>query len=89
MLRLNLLLAFIAIACAIAVVAAQHQARKLYAAYDQEQAAMRKLETEWNLLNLEQSTWAAHGRVEQMARQQLHMRNPAGNVVALEAKAKP
>lgn len=88
MLRLNLFLALIAILCAIGVVAAQHQSRKLYTAYDQEIALKQQLDTEWSLLQLEQSTWAAHGRVEQLARQQLHMRNPAGNVVALEAGGK-
>jgi len=31
---------------------------------------------EWGQLQLEQSTWATHGRVEQVARDDLHMVTP-------------
>jgi cell division protein FtsL len=31
------------------------------------------LDIEWGQLQLEQSTWATHGRVEQVARDDLHM----------------
>ena len=31
---------------------------------------------DWGRLQIERSTWATHGRVEQMARQELDMRIP-------------
>jgi len=60
---------------ALGVVFAKHQNRKLYA----ELAALQKqrdaMEVEWGRLQLEQSTWATHGRIEKIARQRLGMRN--------------
>ncbi|MCB1938494.1 MAG: cell division protein FtsL, partial [Rhodocyclaceae bacterium] len=40
------------------------------------QARMRQLEVEWGQLQLEQSTWAAHVRIEKIARQRLRMQPP-------------
>lgn len=87
MLRVNLFLGVSAVACAIGVVAAQHQSRRLYTEFEQEVEQMHRLETEWNLLQLEQSTWAAHGRVEKIAKDKLQMRPPPnGSVVMLELR---
>jgi cell division protein FtsL len=69
------------------VVAAQHQARKLFSELEREQERARGLEVEWGQLQLEQSTWAAHGRIERMAREALGMRLPmAGQVIVVEAR---
>jgi cell division protein FtsL len=35
-----------------------------------------QLNIDWGRLQIERSTWATHGRVEQMARQELEMRIP-------------
>ena len=44
-----------------------------------------RLEIEWGQLQLEQSTWAAHARIEKVARERLHMKPPvAGQVLAVE-----
>jgi cell division protein FtsL len=46
---------------------------------------MRALDVEWGQLQLEQSTWATHTRVEQIARDKLGMRPPrAGQTIAME-----
>ncbi len=46
---------------------------------------MRELEVEWGQLQLEQSTWAAHARIEKIARERLGMKVPApGQVVSVE-----
>ena len=46
---------------------------------------MRDLEVEWGQLQLEQSTWAAHARVEKIAREKLGMKAPQpSRVVSLE-----
>ena len=44
---------------------------------EREQARTRELEVEWGQLQLEQSTWASHARVEGIAREKLGMRAPA------------
>lgn len=86
MARLNLLLLLAAVACALAVVSANHRARKLFVELEREQNRMRELEVEWGQLQLEQSTWAAHARIEKIARERLGMRvPPPAQVLSLEA----
>lgn len=88
MARVNVVLILLTLACAIAVVAAQHQARKLYNELQREEERMRQLELEWGQLQLEASTWAAHARVEKVARGQLHMAPPPmEHIMAIEAPA--
>jgi len=66
--------------------APNHRARKLFTELEREQNRMRELEVEWGQLQLEQSTWAAHARVEKIARERLGMKVPApGQVVTVEA----
>jgi cell division protein FtsL len=49
---------------------------------------MRDLEVEWGQLQLEQSTLAAHVRVEKVAREKLGMKPPApGQIIAVEPVA--
>ena len=85
MLRLNLLLLLIAVASALSVVSSNHRARKLFTELEQEQNRMRDLEVEWGQLQLEQSTWAAHARVEKIARDKLGMRPPQpARIVSVE-----
>ena len=79
--RLNLLLLAILVACALSLVSSQHKARKLYVELQKEQELAKRLEVEWGQLQLEQSTWAMHGRIEKIATQKLNMRvPPAGRV---------
>lgn len=86
MLRLNLILAALIVASALGVVAAQHKSRKLVTEIEREQERMRALEVEFGQLQLEQSTWAAHARIEKIARERLAMRAPvAGQVLAVDA----
>jgi len=89
MLRLNLLLMLVALACALATVTANHRARNLFTELEREQNRMRELDVEWGQLQLEQSTWAGHARIEQIARQKLGMRTPSpAQVISLQAVAK-
>jgi cell division protein FtsL len=79
--RLNLLLLFLAIACALGVVTSQHKARKLFVELQKEQELARKMEVEWGQLQLEQSTWAMPTRVEKIASLQLQMQLPKGEKI--------
>lgn len=84
MIRIDALLVSIAVASALGVVAAQHQARQLHVKYEREQARAHQLEVEWGQLQLEQSTWAALSRVEAAARERLGLRAPAaGSIVVV------
>ena len=76
MTRLNLILLAILIACALSVVTSQHKARKLYVELQKEQELARQLDVEWGQLQLEQSTWAMHARIEKIASGRLMMRVP-------------
>jgi cell division protein FtsL len=76
MFRFNLLLAAVLAACALALVTSQHQSRKLYVELQKEQEAAKQLDVEWGQLQLEQSTWATHARVEKIAVGSLGMRVP-------------
>ncbi len=81
MARLNLILLAVLVVCALSVVTSQHKARKLYVDLQKEQAIAKQLEVEWGQLQLEQSTWAMHARIEKIASGRLMMRvPPAGRV---------
>jgi len=76
MTRLNFILYFALMFSALGLVNAQHKARKLYIELEQRSQAARQLEQEYGQLQLEQSTWAMHSRVESIATQQLQMQAP-------------
>jgi cell division protein FtsL len=74
--RFNILLAIVAVICALGVVTGEHRERKLFVELEREQELGRGLEIEWGQLQLEQSTWAMHARVEKLAANRLQMRSP-------------
>lgn len=76
MIRINILLTLFLVACALSMVSSQHKARKLFVELEKEQELARQLAIEWGQLQLEQSTWAMHTRVEKIALNQLNMRVP-------------
>ncbi|MEO8039037.1 MAG: cell division protein FtsL [Betaproteobacteria bacterium] len=76
MVRLNLVLLGLVVLCALGVVTAQHEARKLFVEVQREQEVAKQLDVEWDQLQLEQSTWAMHSRIEKIATASLHMRVP-------------
>lgn len=76
MVKLNLLLMVIAVLCAMGVVTSQHKARKLFVDLQQEESLAKQMEVEWGQLQLEQSTWAMHARIEKIASSYLQMKVP-------------
>jgi cell division protein FtsL len=87
MARLTLALLALLIGCALALVTSQHRARKLYVELQKEQELARQLDVEWGQLQLEQSTWAMHARIEKVATQALGMRVPAPGRVQMVSPA--
>lgn len=62
---------------ALAVVYSSHESRKLFIELQALQEMRDELDVEWGRMQLEQSTWATHGRIEATAREKLSMRLPA------------
>jgi cell division protein FtsL len=61
------------LASSLGVVDAKHEARNRFNELQRLTHERDELDIEWGQLQLEQSTWATHGRVESVARDDLHM----------------
>ena len=57
----------------LAVVYGKHAARNRFTELQNLTQERDQLAIEWGQLQLEQSTWGTHGRVERLARDDLHM----------------
>ena len=87
--RLNMIMLVALIGCALGVITSQHQSRKLFIDIEAEQATAQKLAEEWTQLQLEQSTWGTHKRVEAVASRSLGMRLPdPSSTVVLKVEGK-
>lgn len=69
------------LASAIALVYSKHLNRKLFVELQQLKREVGELNTEWGQLQLEQSAWSDHGRIERVAREKLSMVMPAADEV--------
>jgi len=76
MTRLNLILYFVLIFTALGVVTSQDRSRKLYFELEQQEESAKKMNVEFGQLQLEQSTWSMHSRVEDIAASKLQMQVP-------------
>ena len=72
--RLNILLLMAVIASALYLVHSQYQSRRLFTELDRAVAEARRLETEYQRLQVEKRAQATPLRVEKLARGPLHMR---------------
>jgi cell division protein FtsL len=64
------------LASSLGVIYAKQEARNRFNELQKLTKARDDLDIEWGQLQLEQSTWATHGRVEQVARDDLRMVSP-------------
>ena len=71
---INILLVLLVMISAVAVIYAKHTNRMLYVELRNLEQQRDELNVDWGRLQLEQSTWATHGRVEGVARTKLGMR---------------
>ena len=74
MIRLNLVLLLAVLASALYLVRVQYDSRRLYAEIERAEGDFRKLEVEHERLQVAKRAQATAGRVEKLAREQLHMR---------------
>jgi cell division protein FtsL len=61
---------------AVEVVIHRHGNRQLFLTLQELQSQRSDLDQEWGQLLLEQGTWGAHGRIEDVARNKLNMTLP-------------
>lgn len=71
--RLCFLLTAVLVACALSLVNAQYQARRLFIEFERAQAAARQLDIEWRQLQVEQSKLGKHDRIAATAQRELSM----------------
>jgi len=77
-------LAVAVVVSAVWVAVARHQARALFVELEALNRERDRLEIDWGRLQLEQSAWAAHPRIESLARERLALESPdQRNVVML------
>ena len=65
------------------VIYAKHENRKAFVELQALKSAQYQMETQWGQLQLEQATWATHGRVESIARKDLDMVIPPMSAVSI------
>lgn len=68
-----LLLLIMVVSSALGVVYSSYKSRQLFAELEQINRESIRLEEDWGRLLLEQSTWASHSRIEQIATSKLNM----------------
>jgi len=62
---------------AMALVKTKHESRKLFVELETLTDERDQLNIEWGQLQIEQSTWATHARIEQVATDDLSLARPA------------
>ncbi len=69
--------AVVCVVSALALVYTKHESRKLFVELEQLTDERDQLNIEWGQLQIEQSTWATHARIEQVATDELRLTRPA------------
>lgn len=74
---LVLVFAVICVISGMALVYTKHESRKLFVELERLTHERDQLNIEWGQLQIEQSTWAQHARIEQVATDDLSLVRPA------------
>lgn len=75
-LALTLIFAVVCVISALALIYTKHESRKLFVELEQLTEERDELNIEWGQLQIEQSTWATHARIERVAREELSLTRP-------------
>ncbi len=73
---LVLVFAIVCVTSAIALVYTKHESRRLFVELESLTEERDELNIEWGQLQIEQSTWATHARIEQVATDDLELMRP-------------
>ena len=74
---LTVIFAVVCVLSALAVIYTKHESRKLFVELEQLTTERDRLNIEWGQLQIEQSTWATHARIEQLAADEFALTRPA------------
>ncbi|HEX5418705.1 MAG TPA: cell division protein FtsL [Gammaproteobacteria bacterium] len=77
------LLAAAVVVSGIWLVSAQHDSRQLFIELESLNREQDRLQIDWGRLQLEQSTWATHSRIESLARERLGLAPPKDEQVVV------
>jgi len=80
-LLLVLVFAVVCVMSAMALVYTKHESRKLFVELEALTHERDQLNIEWGQLQIEQSTWATHARIEQVATDDLALVRPAATEI--------
>jgi cell division protein FtsL len=72
-----LALAACVVASGVWIVNVEHRSRQLFIEGEKLNRQLDQLQIDWGRLQIEQSTWAQHSRIESLARQRLRLTEPA------------
>jgi cell division protein FtsL len=73
---LTLIFALVCVMSALALVYTKHESRKLFIELEALNSERDMLNIEWGQLQIEQSTWATHARIERVAAEELSLTRP-------------
>ena len=75
-LLLVIVFAAVCVLSALALIKTKHESRKLFVELERLTDERDELNIEWGQLQIEQSTWATHARIEQVATDELSLVRP-------------
>lgn len=78
---LTLVFAAVCVMSAMALIYTKHDSRKLFVELETLTHERDELNIEWGQLQIEQSTWATHARIEQVAADRLSLIRPESNEI--------
>jgi cell division protein FtsL len=73
---LTIVFAVVCVMSAVALVYTKHESRKLFVELEALTTERDELNIEWGQLQIEQSTWATHARIERVATEELSLARP-------------
>ncbi len=73
--------AVVCVLSGIALVYTKHESRKLFVELESLTRERDQLNIEWGQLQIEQSTWATHARIEKVAKDELALMRPESSDV--------
>jgi cell division protein FtsL len=78
---LVIVFALVCVLSAMALVYTKHESRKLFVELESMTRARDELNNEWGQLQIEQSTWATHARIEKVATDDLSLVRPTSTEI--------
>lgn len=87
--RINLVLALAVVASAVYLVSVQYESRRVFTELDKSRAEAKRLETEYERLQVEKRAQATPARVEKIAREKLQMRQALPAITTYVTHAEP